>query len=65
MRVKLVFDKKAHSIPVSWGATVVEPLLKTIEDAFSNRLRLMIEYVSSEDNDGKGFRKERLIEVHK
>lgn len=59
------FDKKVHSIPVSWGTQVAEPLLKTIEDAFANRQRLMIEYVSSEDNDGRGFRKERMIEIRK
>ena len=58
-------DGKVHSIPVSWGGIVPKPLQQTIEDAFLNRRRLAIEYVSSENNDGLGFRKSRLIDVYK
>lgn len=58
-------DGKAHSIPVNWGRTVQKPVLQILEEAFNNRKRLAIEYVSSADNDGLGFKKERLIDIYK
>lgn len=58
-------DGRAHSIPVSWGNTPKEPVLKVLEGALRDRRRLAIEYVSSEDPDGLGFRKSRLIDIYK
>lgn len=59
------FDKKIHSIPVSWGRAVEQPVRGALEDAFVNRKRLMIEYVSSEDASGDGFAKQRYIDVYR
>lgn len=58
-------DGKIHSIPVNWGRIVQRPILQIIEDAFNSRKRLAIEYVSSENNDGLGFKKGRLIDIYK
>lgn len=57
-------DGKKHSIPVPWGKGVQKPVAGLVEEAFSNRQRLSIEYVSSQD-DGNGFNKFRLIDVYK
>lgn len=58
-------DGKIHSIPVSWGGELAKPILQAVEDGLNNRRRLAIEYISSEDSDGLGFRKSRLIDVYK
>ncbi len=58
-------DGKVHSIPVKWGSVADKPLHAILEEAFSNRRRVAIEYVSSEDSDGLGFRKSRLIDIYK
>ncbi|QQG44918.1 MAG: WYL domain-containing protein [Candidatus Sungiibacteriota bacterium] len=58
-------DGKIHSIPVSWGKEIKKPILQILEEAFDSRQRLSIEYVSSEDSDGLGFKKARLIDVYK
>ena len=57
-------DGKIHSIPVDWGRGAKRPVLDTIENAFRARKRLSIEYVSSEDSDGLGFKKTRSIDVY-
>lgn len=57
-------DGKVHSIPVSWGGSAPLPVARILEDAFTARQRLQIEYVSSEDSDGLGFKKDRLIDVY-
>lgn len=65
-------DGKVHSIPVPWGdearlpeGQVQRSPLAVIEEAFDSRKRIMIEYISSEDGDGLGFKKERMIDVYK
>lgn len=58
-------DRKIHSVPVSWGEEKEVPILKILEDGLEKRKRVSIEYVSSEDSDGLGFRKARLIDVYK
>lgn len=58
-------DGKVHSIPVPWGKDVERPVLGIVEEAFRERRRLSIKYVSSENNDGLGYNKERLIDVYK
>lgn len=58
-------DGKIHSIPVNWGGDLQKPVLQIIEEAFKNRKQLAIEYVSSENNDGLGFKKTRLVDVYK
>jgi len=62
---KSFVDGKIHSIPISWNNGIEIPVAKVVEDGFKNRCRLAIEYVSSEDNGGEGFRKERKIDVYK
>ena len=57
-------DNKIHSIPVSWGGEVKQPVQAIIEEALAGRKRLKISYVSSQDSDGLGFKKERLIDVY-
>jgi len=57
-------DGKIHAIPVSWGREPTKSLLEIIEEAFQKRKRLAIEYVSSENSDGLGFRKTRLIDIY-
>ncbi|TSC78469.1 MAG: DEAD/DEAH box helicase domain-containing protein [Parcubacteria group bacterium Gr01-1014_33] len=58
-------DGKTHSIPMSWNEKTEKPIAGVVEDAFRGRRRMSIEYVSSEDGDGMGFKKSRLIDVHK
>lgn len=58
-------DGKTRSVPVAWGKEATKPVLGILEEAFRERRRLAIEYVSSEDSDGLGFRKSRLIDVYK
>ncbi|MEK7541631.1 MAG: WYL domain-containing protein, partial [Patescibacteria group bacterium] len=56
-------DHKIHSIPVAWEAPIAEPVGALVARAFAERKQLAIEYISSQDSDGAGFRKSRLIEV--
>ena len=56
-------DHKTHSIPVAWNAPLIEPVAATVARALEERKKLTIEYISSQDQDGKGFRKTRVIEV--
>lgn len=58
-------DRKIHSILVNWKNKIEIPVAKIVEDGLKNRKRVSIEYVSSEDSDGLGFRKNRLIDVYK
>lgn len=58
-------DNKIHSIPVAWGGEVKRPVQAILEEAHINRRRIKITYVSSEDNDGLGFKKDRLVDVYK
>jgi|SRR3989344_3358434 len=57
-------DRKIHSIPVSWNQKIQKPILEVVREALEKRRRLAIEYVSSEDADGLGFRKKREIDVY-
>ena len=56
-------DHKIHSIPVAWNAPVAVPIAAVVSRALAERRKLSIEYISSQDNDGVGFKKERVIEV--
>lgn len=58
-------DQKQHSIPVRWGSHIKVPIRKILEDAFAARARLAIEYVSSADEEGLGYKKERMIDIYK
>lgn len=58
-------DGKVHSIPVRWGSPVEAPVIKVVEDALKDRKRLSIEYISSQDSDGTGYAKTRMIDVYK
>lgn len=58
-------DGKIHSIPVPWGKPIEKSVVRTVEDAFHDRKSLAIEYVSSEDPDGLGYKKMRVIDVYK
>lgn len=58
-------DWKTHSIPVSWGNTAKKPVRGLLEEAFNNRRRLAIEYISSQNSDGLGFKKARLIDIYR
>lgn len=58
-------DRKIHSIPVNWKDKIEAPVAKIVEDGLKNRKRISIEYISSEDSDGLGFKKGRLIDVYK
>ena len=57
-------DNKIHSIPVAWGGKIQKPVQAILEEAHANRKRLKISYVSAQDNDGLGFKKDRLIDVY-
>ena len=58
-------DGKVHSVPVQWGSGPAKPVAAVIEEMFIGRRRVVIEYVSSEDTDGKGFRKQRQIDIYR
>lgn len=57
-------DRKIHSIPVFWEKGGERPVAQVLEEAFAQRKRLSIEYISSQDSDGLGFRKGRLIDIY-
>lgn len=57
-------DHKIHSIPVPWGRSVKAPIGKILEEAMQGRRRLAIEYISSENRNGEGYRKSRLIDIY-
>ena len=40
------------------------PIGKILEDAMRERKRLSIEYISSENSDGLGYKKSRLIDIY-
>jgi DEAD/DEAH box helicase domain-containing protein len=56
-------DRKLHSIPVAWNDPPAVPVPALVSRALAERRRLAIEYISAEDRDGAGFKKERIIEV--
>lgn len=58
-------DGSIRSVPVSWGKEIKQPVAGILEEALSGRRRLAIEYISSSDSDGLGFRKSRLIDVYR
>lgn len=58
-------DGSIRSIPVSWGKEIKRSVTDVVEEAFAGRRRLAIEYISSSDSDGLGFRKSRLIDVYR
>ena len=58
-------DGKIHSIPVSWGEKTAQLVARMVEEAFSGRRRLAIEYVSSQDPDCLGYTKNRMIDIYK
>ncbi len=68
-------DGKVHSIPATWGKEinpafpekdrVNQPMLNIVEKAYQQRKRLVISYVSSQNADGLGFTKERMIDIYK
>jgi DEAD/DEAH box helicase domain-containing protein len=65
LRFESFADRKIHSIPVSWEKEeTVFSIADIVHKAFVERRRLAIEYLSSEDSDGKGFKKRRLIDVY-
>ncbi|TSC66962.1 MAG: DEAD/DEAH box helicase domain-containing protein [Parcubacteria group bacterium Gr01-1014_66] len=58
-------DHKVHSIPVPWGMGISPAVANVVRDAFHARKRMRIEYISSEDREGRGYRKARLIDVYR
>jgi len=58
-------DGKTHSIPINWNKGVVPPVAAIVEEALRERKRLAIEYISSQDSDGAGFKKSRLVDVYR
>ncbi len=58
-------DNKVHSIPVKWTVAPEKPIARVIEEALAGRKRLAIEYISSQDSEGLGFKKTRLIDIYK
>lgn len=58
-------DGKIHSIPVSWREGLCIPITAVLEEAFRTRRRLRIEYLSSEDLEGLGYKKSREIDIYK
>lgn len=58
-------DKKIHSIPVPWNGEAKKPIPELLHDAFTKRRRVAIEYISSENTDGLGFKKLRLVDIYK
>lgn len=57
-------DGKIHSIPVEWGRVEKRPMAGILESALKNRKSISIDYVSSEDSDGRGFKKTRTIDIY-
>ena len=56
-------DRKIHSIPVAWDGPADTPAA-ALKAAFEERRRIRIDYVSSEDSDGLGYKKSRLIDIY-
>ncbi|MEK7560684.1 MAG: WYL domain-containing protein [Patescibacteria group bacterium] len=57
-------DGRTHSIPVPWSEGAPKSVMQTIAEAFAGRRRLAIEYVSAQNEDQMGFRKERLVDIY-
>lgn len=58
-------DGKIHSIPVQWNGQPTKPVALIIEEMFAGRRRVAIEYISSEDNEGSGYKKQRQIDIYR
>lgn len=58
-------DKKVHSVPVSWQDEQSPTPMQILENAFEKRRRVRVEYVSSENTDGLGFKKIRSIDIYR
>ena len=61
---KSYVDNNIHSIPVAWGGEIQKPIHAILQEALAERKRLKISYVSAQNNDGLGFKKDRLIDVY-
>ena len=59
-----LFEKQKRAVPVNWQKMPELSLFNTIENAFKNRQRLFIEYVSRQAHGGEDFKKRRKIEVY-
>lgn len=57
-------DGKIHSIPVAWGTVAKRPIAGILESALKNRKSVSIDYISSENADGQGFKKTRIIDIY-
>ena len=58
-------DGKVHSVPVQWGDAPAKPVAVILEEMLQGRRRVSIEYISSEDRDGNGHKKERFIDIYR
>lgn len=59
-----LYEKQKRAVPVNWQKAPELSLFQTIENAFKNRQRLFIEYVSRRAGEGEDFKKKRKIEVY-
>ena len=59
-----IIDGKVKAVPVSWLKSPNISIFKTVEDAFKNRQRLLIEYVSRSREPDEDFKKMRKIDVY-
>lgn len=55
---------KQYSIPASWAAKSGKSILDLLHEAYTNRKRVEIEYLSSTARPGESFRKKREVDIY-
>ncbi|KKS39033.1 MAG: hypothetical protein A3G49_03030 [Candidatus Sungbacteria bacterium RIFCSPLOWO2_12_FULL_41_11] len=59
-----LYEKQKRAVAVNWQKMPELSLFNTIENAFKNRQRLFIEYVSRQASKGEDFKKKRKIDIY-
>lgn len=59
-----IVDGQRHAVAVEWGKTFSMPLAKILDDAFRNRKRIEISYISSEARGTPDFKNVREVDIY-
>jgi hypothetical protein len=59
-----IVDGQRHAVAVEWGKTFSVPLAKILDDAFRNRKRVEISYISSEARGTPDFKNTREVDIY-
>lgn len=59
-----IVDGARHAVAVEWGKTFSMPLAKILDEAFRNRKRIEISYISSEARGTPDFKNVREVDIY-